>query len=127
MAAVNRDRQLAEYRDHPALLARRGSYRVTLRFGLHLGWSIEGAIGSEFKIDASYLSSHVNMVVQLESTTKFYGVMLMMSEDLVRACSDEFAYYFRAIDYVKLQGAKSPTRLFTVDLDCKAIIVDHQA
>ena len=29
--------------------------QVTLGFGLHCGWAIEGAIGSEYKIDASYL------------------------------------------------------------------------
>jgi len=90
---------------------------VRLGFGLHLGWSIEGAIGSEYKIDASYLSSHVNMAMQLETVTRQYGVMLIMSEALVRACSEQLAYYFRAIDYVKLQGAKTPTRLFMVDLD----------
>ena len=31
------------------------SLQVTLGFGLHCGWAIEGAIGSEYKIDASYL------------------------------------------------------------------------
>lgn len=34
------------------------------------GWAIEGAIGSEFKIDASYLSPHVNMASRLEAATK---------------------------------------------------------
>ena len=32
-----------------------------MHFGLHLGWAIEGAIGSKFKIDASYLSPNVNI------------------------------------------------------------------
>ena len=36
-----------------------GKYEVQLGFGLHLGWAIEGAIGSHFKIDASYLGPHV--------------------------------------------------------------------
>lgn len=35
-------------------------------FGLHYGWAIEGAIGSEFKIDASYLSPNVNTAAWLE-------------------------------------------------------------
>ena len=34
-------------------------------FGLHVGWAIEGPIGSELKIDASYLSSHVHMASRL--------------------------------------------------------------
>jgi hypothetical protein len=34
-------------------------------FGLHIGWAIYGAIGSVYKIDASYLSPNVNMVSRL--------------------------------------------------------------
>jgi len=47
-----------------------GSYKVTLSFGMHIGWSIEGAIGSNFKIDASYISPHVNTASRLTSATK---------------------------------------------------------
>ena len=38
-----------------ALRCFEGKWQVTLGFGLHCGWAIEGAIGSEYKIDASYL------------------------------------------------------------------------
>ena len=44
--------------------------------GLHMGWAIEGAIGSNRKIDASYLSPHVNTTEFLESSTKAYGKSL---------------------------------------------------
>jgi len=53
-------------------------YQVKLGFGLHVGWSIEGAIGSSFKIDASYLSSHVNMASALEERTKEYQTNLIL-------------------------------------------------
>lgn len=33
--------------------------RPYLTFGLHLGWTVEGAIGSDNKIDACYLSPHM--------------------------------------------------------------------
>lgn len=46
------------------------NYRVKMGFGLHLGWAIEGAIGSIYKIDASYLSPNVNMAAVLEGCTK---------------------------------------------------------
>ena len=39
-------------------------------FGLHVGWGIEGAIGSTFKIDASYLSPNVNMASRVNYATK---------------------------------------------------------
>lgn len=53
-------------------------YEVKLGFGLHLGYSIEGAIGSSFKIDASYLSPNVNLSNKLEEQTKEHGVPLII-------------------------------------------------
>merc|ERR1719424_808140 len=67
MAAVNKSPVLAEYRGHPGLIARIHNYRVKLKFGLHAGWAVEGALGSEFKIDATYLSPDVNLASRLES------------------------------------------------------------
>lgn len=58
------------------------NYRVKVGFGLHIGWAIEGAIGSFYKIDASYLSPHVNIASKLEGATKQYGVPLLVSGDL---------------------------------------------
>eukprot|EP00287_Rhodomonas_sp_CCMP768_P020005 CAMPEP_0202812128 /NCGR_PEP_ID=MMETSP1389-20130828/3835_1 /ASSEMBLY_ACC=CAM_ASM_000865 /TAXON_ID=302021 /ORGANISM="Rhodomonas sp., Strain CCMP768" /LENGTH=64 /DNA_ID=CAMNT_0049483439 /DNA_START=76 /DNA_END=266 /DNA_ORIENTATION=- len=51
---------------------------VKMGFGLHFGWAVEGAIGSPMKIDASYLSPHVNMASRLEAATKQYGVDLLI-------------------------------------------------
>jgi class 3 adenylate cyclase len=48
-------------------------------FGLHVGWAIEGAIGSIYKIDASYLSPNVNMASRLEAATKQFGTSLLVS------------------------------------------------
>ena len=49
-----------------------------------MGYAIEGAIGSYYKIDASYLSSHVRMSERLEGATKSYGVPVLISGDLHR-------------------------------------------
>ena len=57
-------------------------YEVKLGLGLHMGYAIEGAIGSYYKIDASYLSPHVNMSARLEGATKAFGVPLLISGDL---------------------------------------------
>merc|ERR1719436_954298 len=60
----------------------------------------------------------------LETVTRQYGVMILVSEALVRTCTQHLAYYFRVLDYVRLPGAKAPARIFTVDLDCTALAVD---
>ncbi len=58
---------LSAYATEPSIRARfTEGYRVKMGWGLHIGWAIEGAIGSHYKIDASYLSPHVNMAARLE-------------------------------------------------------------
>ena len=45
---------------------------------IYLTNKLKGAIGSEFKIDASYLSPNVNMASRLEAATKQFGVPLLI-------------------------------------------------
>jgi len=45
-------------------------FKVDMGFGLHTGWGIEGAIGSTFKIDATYLSPNVNIAARLNAATR---------------------------------------------------------
>mmetsp|Transcript_39516 Transcript_39516/g.113706 ORF Transcript_39516/g.113706 Transcript_39516/m.113706 type:complete len:980 (+) Transcript_39516:112-3051(+) len=123
LAAVNKSAVLKDYREHPALLARIPKFRVRMGFGLHYGWAIEGAIGSDFKIDASYLSPHVNMASRLEAATRHYQVEFLVSEPFVQICSAKMASTFRAIDQVTFKGGMStPIRLFSVDLRGERLI-----
>lgn len=52
---------------------------MKLHFGMHIGWGIEGAIGSELKIDASYLSPNVNLASWLNAVSKQYGLSMLFS------------------------------------------------
>jgi len=90
-------------------------------FGLHVGWAIEGAIGSRFKIDASYLSPHVNMAARLEAATKQFGVTLLLSESFIHLLSPAERRRCRQIDCVTVKGSIQPVGLFTLDIDCSAV------
>jgi|LauGreDrversion4_2_1035121.scaffolds.fasta_scaffold325788_1 hypothetical protein len=57
VSEIRRVSELASFSKKPDIVKRFGNnYRPNLTFGLHMGWTIEGAIGSESKIDACYLS-----------------------------------------------------------------------
>jgi len=79
ISSIKKSRKLSVYRENKELNARIPNYQVKMGFGLHVGWAIEGAIGSFYKIDASYLSPHVNMASRLEAATKQFGVQLLIS------------------------------------------------
>jgi class 3 adenylate cyclase len=89
---------------------------VALGYGMHFGWAIEGAIGSNLKIDASYLSPHVNTAARLEAATKQFGTMFLMSEEFVQQLSPRNQALSRRIDNVILVGKSDPTPLFTWDM-----------
>lgn len=69
LANINMSVKLLDYRRDPQINKKLPNYQIKMGFGLHYGWGIEGAIGSEYKIDASYLSPNVNMASRLEAAT----------------------------------------------------------
>jgi hypothetical protein len=83
-------------------------------------------VGSEFKIDASYLSPNVSIAASIEQATQLYGVSLLMSHAVADMCSKELRAEFRLIDKVVIQGSKYPIELHSVDLDYSALAVDTE-
>jgi class 3 adenylate cyclase len=79
ISSIRKSRKLVKYKENKGLNERMPNYSVKMGFGLHVGWAIEGAIGSFYKIDASYLSPNVNMASRLEAATKQFGVPLLVS------------------------------------------------
>lgn len=117
LVEINTSPAIMSYRKHSGLLGRMPGFAVKMGFGLHLGWAIEGAIGSDLKVDASYLSPHVNLASRLEAATKQYGVPLLASGSLVSCLTPRTAMYCRHIDTVIVKGSIEPERLYTSDLE----------
>lgn len=121
-AEINRSFSLTEYVNNQELKRRIGNnYKVKLGFGLHLGWAIEGSIGSHFKIDVSYLSPHVNMAGKLESICKQYGVAALLSGDFYDKLSFWGKKFCRKIDVVWEKNNSTPLRIYCIDILDRAI------
>jgi len=87
ISGLKKSRKMRKYNEHEGLnnrmkLEGMAGYEVKLGLGLHKGYCIEGAIGSYYKIDPTYLSVHVKMAERLEGATKKFGVPLLISEQL---------------------------------------------
>ena len=125
-AGINKSRNLYKYRSYEKLNERMPNYSVKMGFGLHVGWAIEGAIGSDFKIDASYLSPNVKMSDELEASTKMFGTPLLMSGEVYDLMTDETKTKCRQIDTVKIPGSSTLMRMFTCDIDYNLVEVEPE-
>lgn len=87
---INRSKKALYYRSEPRLTSNgTEEFKIRMGFGLHAGWAIEGAVGSAHKIDATYLSPHVNMAARLETSSRQYGVPILVSEVFFDLLSSE--------------------------------------
>ena len=116
MVDISSSMSLDQYRDHP-LLMRHFDYpfETQMMYGLHIGWAIEGAIGSIYKIDASYLAPDVNMASRLGAATRQFQVPLLMSHCFYNCLSPRLQQYCRCIDCVIVKGSSKPIALYTCD------------
>ena len=73
-----------------------------LTFGLHTGWTVQGAIGSDNKIDASYLSPNLQFAYRLEELTSFYDMQILVSEPIYNLMSLKARNTLRKIDVIML-------------------------
>jgi len=99
------------------LFERMPGYKCKMGCGLHKGWAVEGAIGSDKKIDASYISPHVNWAEFLESSTKEYGVPVLMSEPFFKLLSPHVKKWCRQVDNIKKSESDEVTGLYTYDVN----------
>jgi len=111
---------LKEYRDNKKLM-RKFEYPFvpTMSFGLHAGWAIQGAIGSKYKIDASFMSQDVEISTYMRTATESYGVPIIMSHVFYSLLSAKVQKQCRVLDCVKFGNVgKSPISLHTFDIAC---------
>ena len=121
-AGIYRDQKILQWNDDFRLGAGVGAFRASLIFGMDAGWAVEGAVGSEYKIDATYLSPHVNMASRMMSACKQYGVSIMLSQAVQELMSDVAHSKLRHLDTVTVKGSSVKQRIYTYD--CKAKGVD---
>ena len=119
IAKINKLQHILKFADE--IRKKLPHFKLKMGFGLHVGWGIEGAIGSIHKIDASYLSPNVNISARLEAATKQFGVPLLVSGQVFNMLSPAVKSYCREIDIVAVKGSVLPIKLYTVDIDLQAL------
>ena len=105
LTMANMSGNLSQYRNRDTVRDRFGpNFRVKMGFGVHCGWCIEGAIGSKYKIDCTYLSPHVDMADRLEAGSKIFNTPVNISHWLVGLMSPHARKFLRIVDRVSVPG-----------------------
>ena len=104
---------------------------VQMGFGLHAGRAVQGAIGSQRKIDATYVSEAVERAEFLESSTKKYGLKMLMSDSFHRLLHPGNRRRCRKIDQILIREEEDDAEddilngdiieLFTFDMNIEAL------
>lgn len=120
-ASIHRDKKLLTWNDDFRLGAGVGAFTVSLIYGMDAGWAVEGAVGSEYKIDATYLSPHVNMAARMMSACKQYGVSILLSQAVQELMSDAARAKLRHLDTVTVKGSSIKQRIYTYDARSRGV------
>ena len=114
-AGLHRDKSMNAWKNDFRLSAGVHAYNVDIIYGMDAGWAVEGAVGSEYKIDATYLSPHVNMASRMMSACRQYGVTILLSKAVEELLSRPCRKKLRHLDTVYVKGSKVKQDIFTYD------------
>jgi len=81
--------------------------------GIHFGHMMFGMVGEAHRIQGDAFSDNVNLTARIEQVTKYYGVSLIISEDIYRKI-DSSMYHIRFLGYVTLKGKNRPFSIYEV-------------
>ena len=121
-ARIYRDRAVQQWNRDPRLACSKGGeFELEISIGMSAGWAIEGAVGSTQKVDATYLSPHVNNAARLMAACGQYGVPFLLNGSVQELFSKASRRKLRFLDNVFTKGSKEQQRLYTYDAKHKGV------
>ncbi len=92
---------------------------LNLGIGIHVGHVMMGMIGEANRIEGDALSGNVTLTARLEGLTKYYGVSLLISEDVLQRLHQPERFQVRFLDRAIVKGRTEPVTVYEV-LDAEA-------
>ncbi|BBD70615.1 adenylate/guanylate cyclase [Nostoc commune NIES-4072] len=103
-------------------LESQGYLPIDVGMGIHFGHMMVGMVGEHNRIQGDAFSDNVNLTARLEGLTKFYGVSLLISEEVLERLSNPEQYKIRFLDRAIVKGRTEPIAVYEVlDAETEAI------
>jgi len=93
-------------------LAALGKPPVGMGAGINTGEIVVGNIGAESKFGYDVLGDPVSLAARLESQTKGYGVLMIISENTANLIQGRFPLW--ELDNIAVKGKTEPVRIFAI-------------
>ena len=84
--------------------------RIAIGIGIHSGLAYVGDMGSSFRSTYTAIGDNVNLAARVQGLTRFYGVGILVTETVMKAC--ETTHLFRFVDRVVVKGYDSAVSIY---------------
>ena len=111
LAGIAKFRQFREY-NHTRQA--KGYPLLNLGIGIHVGHVMMGIVGETNRIEGDALSGSVTLAARLEGLTKYYGVSLLVSDEVVQRLQHPERFQFRFLDRAIVKGRTEAVTVYEV-------------
>lgn len=115
---IERDTGIIAYKRHPRISTRFDKkYKTQVSFGLHVGIAIEGAIGSDMKIDYLNVSPDAAISVRINELCEQYDTQILLTGDMYDTLSERAQNTCRFIDRIVIRETEGEVlKLYNLEM-----------
>ena len=110
-AAIAELYKVDEYNTH---LTEEKETPISIGLGLHFGHMMVGIVGEAGRMQGDALSDTVNLTARIEGLTKYYGVTLLVSQQILDNLENPEEFELRLLDRVVVKGRSEPISIYEV-------------
>ena len=103
--------------DYNADRKKEGYKPIKIGIGLNYGKLMLGTVGSDERLSTTVIGDAVNLASRIEQLTKYYGVKILITDNVFKNIDMKNKFLLRGIDIVRVKGKKEPVEIYEV-FDC---------
>lgn len=126
-AELHRATDIMAYKSNPKIVTKFGdNYLVDIVMAAHIGWIIQGPLGSSVKVAPGYISPSIDLCKKLLEATEEFRVPLLFTEEFYCALDERAQNACRRVVNITIPELYQSMGLFTFDLNDEVPLPDHR-